>query len=222
VCGRRLRDEWGRPPSIPDKSELFSRDLSSTISTVTATAAPLLFKTDRAHTRERGRRFEFPNPVNETSARLVAAGVVAQGVVFLAIRQWWVLVPLFAGFVARVLNGPRFSPLGLLVTKLITPRLPGPHQFVAGPPKRFAQFVGVLFSGGALLAWGLGAPSVSVGLIIGLVIAATMEAVFAFCLGCTIFSVLMRLGAIPEDVCLECANVGDRLAAAHAASSTAA
>ena len=36
------------------------------------------------------RLFEFPNPVNETSARIVASGVVAQGIVFLAVRQWWV------------------------------------------------------------------------------------------------------------------------------------
>ncbi|MGZ7036449.1 MAG: DUF4395 family protein, partial [Ilumatobacteraceae bacterium] len=63
----------------------------------------------------------FPNPVNETSARLVAAGVVAQGVAFLAARQWWVLVPLVYGFLARVLTGPRLSPLGQFVTRIVTP-----------------------------------------------------------------------------------------------------
>ncbi|HNJ97536.1 MAG TPA: DUF4395 family protein, partial [Ilumatobacteraceae bacterium] len=67
--------------------------------------------------------FEFPNPVNETSARLVASGVVVQGVVFLAVRQWWVLLPLAYGFLARVLSGPRFSPLGQFVTRVVTPRL---------------------------------------------------------------------------------------------------
>ena len=68
-------------------------------------------------------RSSFPNPVNETSARLVAAGVVAQAVVFLVVREWWVLVPLAYGFVARVLAGPRFSPLGRVVTQVVTPRL---------------------------------------------------------------------------------------------------
>jgi hypothetical protein len=62
------------------------------------------------------RLFRFPNPVNETSARLVAAGVVAQCVAFVALRQWWVLVPLAYGFVARVLTGPRLSPLGQFAT----------------------------------------------------------------------------------------------------------
>ena len=41
----------------------------------------------------RSRLFGFPNPVNETSARLVAAGAVAQGVAFLVFREWWLLLP---------------------------------------------------------------------------------------------------------------------------------
>ena len=38
-------------------------------------------------------------------------------------RQWWVLVPLVYGFLARVLTGPRLSPLGQFVTRVVTPRL---------------------------------------------------------------------------------------------------
>lgn len=162
----------------------------------------------------RSKWFDFPNPVNETSARLVASGAVAQGVAFLAVRQWWVLVPLAYGFLARVLSGPRFSPLGQFVTRVVTPRLRVEHRFVPGPPKRFAQGVGLAFSGGALLAWALGAPVVSYVLVAGLVVAASLEAVLAFCLGCVVFNRLMRIGLIPEDVCLECADISGRLAAA--------
>ncbi len=163
----------------------------------------------------RARWFGFPNPVNETSARLVAAGVVLQGVVYLAVQQWWVLVPLAYGFLARVLAGPRFSPLGRLVTEIITPRLTSvEHKFVAGPPKRFAQGVGLAFSGGALVALAFGAPTVATVLIAGLVVAATLESVFAFCLGCVVFGQLMKLGVVPESVCLECSDISGRLAAA--------
>ena len=165
-------------------------------------------------TAMRSKWFDFPNPVNETSARLVASGAVAQGVAFLAVRQWWVLVPLAYGFLARVLSGPRFSPLGQFVTRVVTPRLGVEHRFVPGPPKRFAQGVGLAFSGGALVAWGLGAPVMSYELVAGLVVAASLEAVFAFCLGCVVFNRLMRIGLIPEDVCLECADISGRLAAA--------
>lgn len=157
-------------------------------------------------------RWGFPNPVNETSARLVAAGVVAQGVAFLTFRSGWILVPLLFGFVARVIAGPRFSPLARLVTEVITPRIGGQHHFVAGQPKRFAQGVGVAFSLGAAVAWLAGGGELAIVLVAGLTLAALFEAVFAFCLGCVVFGQLMRLGIIPESVCVECSNISARLA----------
>ncbi|HQZ36485.1 MAG TPA: DUF4395 domain-containing protein [Ilumatobacteraceae bacterium] len=162
----------------------------------------------------RSRLFEFPNPVNETSARLVAAGVVAQGVAYLVFREWWLLLPLVYGFLARVLSGPRLSPLGQFVTRVVTPRVHVEHKFVAGPPKRFAQGVGLAFSGGALLAVALGSATVAVGLIAALVVAATLESAFAFCLGCLVFNRLMRWGLIPADVCEDCNDLSRRFAAA--------
>ena len=42
-------------------------------------------------------------------------------------------------------------------------------------------------------------------------VAATLESVAGFCLGCTIFAALMRVGAIPESVCEECADISGRL-----------
>ena len=163
----------------------------------------------------RSRLFGFPNPVNETSARLVAAGVLAQAVVYLATGSVWVLVPLAYGFLARVLSGPRFSPLGQFVTRVVTPRFTNvEHRFVPGPPKRFAQGVGLVFSGGALLSAALGVQPVAIALIIFLVVAATLESVFAFCLGCVGFSLLMGWGLIPETVCVECNDISRRLASA--------
>lgn len=151
--------------------------------------------------------FGFPNPVNETSARLVATGVVLQGVAFLIIREWWVLVPLAFGFLARVLTGPKLSLLGQFVTRVVTPRLRVQHRFVPGPPKRFAQGIGLTFSAGALIAWLAGAPVVSYVLIVGLIGAATLESVFAICLGCIIFNQLIAWGLVPESVCVECARI---------------
>lgn len=164
------------------------------------------------------RHLTFPNPVNETSARLVAVGVVLMGVTFLVFRQWWLLVPLAFGFLARVLAGPRFSPLGRLVTEVVTPRLRVEHRFVPGPPKRFAQGIGLVFSGGALLAWALGAQLVSVVLIVGLVVAASLEAFAGVCLGCIVFGYLMRWGIIPASVCESCNDLRAHLEAKAAAS----
>lgn len=155
----------------------------------------------------------FPNPVNETSARLVAAGVVTQGAAFLAVRSGWILVPLLFGFAARVIAGPRFSPLGRLVTQLITPRLAGPHRFVAGQPKRFAQGIGLACSVVAAVAWLTGNAGVALAVIAILVVAAGLEAFAGLCLGCVIFAQLMRWRLIPADVCAECADITARLAA---------
>jgi hypothetical protein len=153
----------------------------------------------------------FPNPVNEVSARLVAVGVVLMSVTAIVFDLRWILPILFYGFVARVLTGPKLSPLGQLVTKQITPRLPFEEKLVAGPPKRFAQAMGVAFSGTALLLaltdhWFAG--QVVLGL---LVFAASLEGFLGYCLGCKIFGILMRFGIIPDEICEECNNVGQRI-----------
>jgi hypothetical protein len=152
--------------------------------------------------------FSFPNPVNEVAARVVAGGVVALCVLAIALRQPWLLIPLVYGFWARVLTGPTLSPLGQLATRVVAPRLPVSPRPVAGPPKRFAQAVGVAFSTTALLLWfGVGAHGaawVVVGLLAG---AALLESAFGICLGCRVFNVLMRVGLVPERVCAACADI---------------
>ena len=59
----------------------------------------------------------------------------------------------------------------------------------------------------ALGAGEVGAAYVLLGLI---VVAATLESVFAFCLGCTIFAALMRVGVIPAEVCERCDDIWGR------------
>jgi Domain of unknown function (DUF4395) len=149
--------------------------------------------------------FSFPNPVNEVSARLVAAGVVVMSVATIAFDQPWILWLLAYGFVARVLTGPTLSPLGQFVTRVATPRLPFAPKYVPGPPKRFAQGIGATLSVTALvLHFGFGATGASYVLVAMIVVAATLESVFAYCLGCKIFNLLMQIGFIPASVCERC------------------
>ena len=151
----------------------------------------------------------FPNPVNEKAARTVATGVVAMGLLF-AITGWgWVLIPLTYGFWARVLTGPKLSPLGQLATRVIAPRL-GEPTLVAGPPKRFAQGVGVVFTSAASVLFLTVGPTPA-RIVIGLlVVAASIEAFAGLCLGCKAFGLLMNAGLIPESVCEECADISKR------------
>ena len=164
-------------------------------------------------------RFSFPNPVDEVSARLVATGVVLQATAFVVTRSPILLVTLAFGFAARVAFGPRFSPLGRFVTQILRPRLSAAPKFVAGPPKRFAQGMGLAFSSVALLAYVLGAKSAALALIVMLLGAASLEAFLAVCLGCMVFRALMKTGIIPESVCEECADISGHLARLSAARS---
>jgi hypothetical protein len=159
----------------------------------------------------RTRLFRFPHPVNEVAARLVAAGVFLMAAAIVGLHAWWLLGPLAYGFMARVLAGPTLSPLGQIVTRGIVPRLPARPKYVPGPPKRFAQGVGALFSGAALvLAFGFGQDGAAAVLIGILAVCAFLEAAFAFCVGCKVFALLMRLRLIPEEVCVECADIWSR------------
>ena len=148
--------------------------------------------------------FGFPEVINEKAARTVAAVVALTGVLALATGWHWLLVPLAYGFWARVLTGPALSPLGRLASKVIAPRL-GDGVWVPGPPKRFAQGMGAAMTTAGVVAWLVGADTVVAVLLAMLVVAATLESVFALCLGCKAFAGLMRIGVVPQDVCERCA-----------------
>jgi len=155
--------------------------------------------------------FSFPNPVNEYAARSVAAGVVVLCVLALAFRQPWLLIPLAYGFWARVLTGPTLSPLGQLAARVVAPRIHGSPKFVPGPPKRFAQAIGVAFSSTALILWyGFGLGTATWVVVALLAMAALLESAFGVCLGCIVFGALMRAGIIPEGVCEACADITRR------------
>ncbi len=149
----------------------------------------------------------FPNPVNETAARVVAGGVVVLGGLTLLTQQWWLAALVAVGFALRVAAGPRFSPLGRLAVHLVAPRFGAP-RLVPGPPKRFAQAVGLVVSGNAAVAaLAFGATGLASVLLGVLVVFVTLESALGFCAGCWAFGHLMRLGVIPDDTCAACNDI---------------
>jgi hypothetical protein len=164
----------------------------------------------------------FPNPVNEVAARVTAGGVVIRGVLAIALSARWLAVVVAIGFALRVLWGPRFSPLALLATRVVAPRLGSAPRPVPGPPKRFAQLIGLICSTvAALLLFGLGAAVAGYVVLGALVVAATLESVVGLCLGCQAFALLIRVVVVPSEVCERCNDiwVGRRLPAATASRS---
>lgn len=152
----------------------------------------------------------FPNPVNEKAARVVAAGVAAFIVIIVLTGWQWLMVILSLGFLARTLSGPRLSVLGQLATRVIAPRL-GPPVWVPGPPKRFAQAIGLVLTVAATIAGvGLGATMLAAGLLSIVLVFALMESVIGFCAGCWLFGLLMKTGLVPDRTCQACRDVNDR------------
>lgn len=148
--------------------------------------------------------FRYPDPVNENAARLIAVGVVALAVGYLTTESWVVLGILAFGFVVRVLAGPTLSPLAQIVNRLVIPWLKIPAKLVPGPPKRFAQGIGSTLAVGAVIARFGGFEPLALVLVALIGAAATLESVFAFCVGCRIFGVLMAVGLVPSSVCEAC------------------
>ena len=150
--------------------------------------------------------FSFPNPVNHTAARLVAAGVVLIDVVALSTGALWLSALLAYGFVARVAAGPRLDPLGRAAVAL-APRIHPGAPLVPGPPKRFAQSLGALFTLAALACLLAGENAATTVLLALLLVPAVLEAGFGYCLGCELFAIGMRFGLVPESICVECADL---------------
>jgi Domain of unknown function (DUF4395) len=152
--------------------------------------------------------FSFPNPVNETSARFVAGAVAVLSVLTVAFQQGWLLPVLAYGFLARALTGPTLSPLGLLATRVVTPRLNVTHRYSPGPAKRFAQAVGAAFTVSATLLWFVAGAHTAALVLVGVLAGfASLEAAVGLCVGCRAFYLGMRLGIVPPSVCEECARV---------------
>jgi hypothetical protein len=152
--------------------------------------------------------FSFPHPVNEYAARSVAAMVFTLAVVTIVADVRWLTFVLAYGFLARVLTGPKLSPMGQLATRVVAPKILKRFRAVAGPPKQFAQAVGLVFSITAIvLIYGFGLVGAAYAVLGVLVLFAGLEAFVGFCMGCFVFGYLMRWGLIPAELCQRCNDI---------------
>ena len=155
--------------------------------------------------------FSFPELINEPAARLVASGVLLMSLlsiwlISLEVNFAWVVLLIMAyGFLARVSSGPKVSPLALLVTKFLVPKLNFDEKLVPGPPKRFAQSIGLIFSTFIFIFWLANLHYICILLLAVLSIFAFLESVFGYCFACKVFKILIAVGLIPEPICERCA-----------------
>jgi hypothetical protein len=168
----------------------------------------------------------FPAVVDEVTVRLIAGVVLVLAGVALVTHQWWLYAVLAVDFGLRAGLGPKVSPIALAVQRWVRPRVAVDPRPTAGPPKRFAAAIGAVMTAAATVLWLVSAVSdsgaataavLAIGAI--MVLFPALEAVAGLCVGCQVFALLMRVGVIPDEVCVECADITKRVRTS--ASSTA-
>ncbi len=149
----------------------------------------------------------FPELVNETAARIVALFVVFFSILSILLESPVPAFVLMYGFFARVMYGPKFEPIALFAIHVIVPSLHLPTKQVFGPPKRFAQLIGLIFTTAGLTFFYFGENFLFILTFGILSIFALLESTLGFCAGCFVFQYLIKWKILPESVCEKCSNI---------------
>lgn len=124
---------------------------------------------------------------------LVVVGLALSGQSVAATATLAALVAIFAW---GAFAGIRRHPWGRLYARLVAPRLAPPAHREDPAAPTFAQLVGFLITGAGLVLHLLGVPGALVVAASMAFIAAFLNAVFDYCLGCQLYVLLVRAGAI--------------------------
>lgn len=93
--------------------------------------------------------------------------------------------------------GVRAHPYGLLFRALVRPHLAAPTELEDPRPPTFAQLVGLIVTGVGVVLALVGLPAAIVFAAAAAFIAAFLNSVFGYCLGCELYLVGVRLRAAP-------------------------
>ena len=96
-------------------------------------------------------------------------------------------------FAAGSLLGLGAQPWGIIYRRFVRPRLAPPTELEDAAPPRFAQTVGLVFALAGLVGWIFALPVLFYIAIAFALIAALLNAVFDFCLGCELYLLGKRI-----------------------------
>ncbi|CAI9388452.1 DUF4395 domain-containing protein [Microbacterium sp. T2.11-28] len=108
----------------------------------------------------------------------------------------FLVLALVAVLFAWGVTSPRTAPWAVLFRTAIRPRLTAPTELEDPRPPRFAQGVGLFVVGLGLILHLVGVPWALPAAGAAAFVAAFLNAVFAFCLGCQIYLGLTRAGLL--------------------------
>jgi hypothetical protein len=108
---------------------------------------------------------------------------------------WWPLLAIQAViFGIGAFAGLGYAPYGLLYRYLVAPRLGPTSEREEAAPPRFAQGVGFGFAVVGVLGYASGLTALGIVATALALVAAFLNAAFAFCLGCEVYLLLRRAG----------------------------
>jgi hypothetical protein len=108
----------------------------------------------------------------------------------------WLLAFIVAVFAIGAFAGIQKHPYGAIFKALIRPRLSAPQELEDPKPPTFAQLIGFIITAVGLAFALLG---FTVGALVAVAfafVAAFLNSVFAYCLGCQIYVLLVRAGIV--------------------------
>lgn len=124
---------------------------------------------------------------------LVVIGLNLSGVTVASVVLFAAITLVFAW---GAFAGVQRHPYGLLFKKLLRPRLEAPDTLENPVPATFAQGVGFVITAIGLVLHLVGVPYALVIAASAAFIAAFLNSVFGYCLGCQIYLLLVRLGVL--------------------------
>jgi hypothetical protein len=105
----------------------------------------------------------------------------------------WLLAAQAVVFAVGSAFGLRYAPYGVLYRRLIRPRLGPPAGLEAEAPPRFAQTVGLAFALVGVGGYAAGLTWLGMAATAAALVAAFLNAVFGFCLGCEMYLLIRRI-----------------------------
>ena len=113
--------------------------------------------------------------------------------VVLATGSGWLLAAQALVFATGAVFGLRYAPYGLLYRWLIRPRLGPPRELEPEAPPRFAQGVGLVFAMAGVAGYAAGVTWLGMAATAAALVAAFLNGVFGFCLGCEMYLLIRRI-----------------------------
>jgi len=129
------------------------------------------------------------DPRGPRTAALITTVVLAA---VLVTGSGWLLAAQALVFAAGAILGLRYSPYGFLYRKLIRSRLGPPGELEPEAPPRFAQAVGLIFALAGVAGYATGLTWLGLAATAAALVAAFLNGVFGFCLGCEMYLLIRR------------------------------